>query len=161
MFLKNIILGTPIQFDMVSEKKIMHDIPALAERQLRDYRNANPGTGFADPEFRIDVNTAYHLQNAVTEMRVGDGESVIGYKVGYTGPRITAKFGMDGPIRGTLFGDEVLKNGSSLNQKIFCKLAVEGEIAIRIGSNGDMESAFPVIELHNFIFRAEKKRCPN
>jgi hypothetical protein len=44
-----------------------------------------------------------------------------------------------------------------LNQKIFCQLAVEGEIAIRIGSNGDIESASPVIELHNFIFRAEKK----
>jgi 2-keto-4-pentenoate hydratase len=96
------------------------------------------------------------LQNTVTKLRVGVGESVIGYKVGCTRPGTTAQFGVDGPIRGTLFGDEVLKNGSSLNQKTFCQLPVEGKMAIRISSNGDIEFAFPIIELHNLIFRAEK-----
>jgi 2-keto-4-pentenoate hydratase len=138
----------------------LHDIPALAVRQLQDYRNANPGTCFADPEFSIDINTAYHLQNAVTKLRVEDGENVIGYKVGCIGPTTTAQFGMDGPIRGTLFGEEVLKTGASIDINSFRQLAVEGEMAIRIGSDGDIESAFPVIELHNFIFRAEKQTLP-
>ena len=76
----------------------LHDIPALAMRQLQDYRDANLGTCFADPEFSININTAYHLQNAVTKLRVEDGENVIDYKVGCIGPTTTAQFGMDGPI---------------------------------------------------------------
>ena len=83
----------------------------LAKRQLRDYRSFNPGTCFADPEFSIDAKTAYYLQDTVTQLRVGYGESVIGYKVGCTGPGTTAQFGMDGPIRGTLFAEEVLQTG--------------------------------------------------
>ena len=66
----------------------------------------------------------------------------------------------DRPIRGTLFRDEVLKNGSSLNKDAFCQLAIEGEMAIRIGSNSDIGAVFPVIELHNFVFRKEKKTLP-
>lgn len=138
-------------------KKTMLEIQALAKRQLQDYRGFNPGTCFADPEFSIDTKTAYHLQDTVTQLRVEDGERVTGYKIGCTGPGTTAQFGMDGPIRGTLFREEVLQTGSSLNPNKFCRLAVEGEMAIRIGSDGEMEAAFPVIELHNLVFRAEKK----
>ena len=141
--------------------KTMLEIPALAKRQLQDYRGFNPGTCFADPEFSIDTKTAYHLQDTVTQLRVEDGEGVTGYKIGCTGPGTTAKFGMDGPIRGTLFREEVMQTGSSLNPNKFCHLAVEGEMAIRIGSDGEMEAAFPVIELHNLVFRAKKKNCLN
>jgi 2-keto-4-pentenoate hydratase len=141
--------------------KTMLEIPALAKRQLQDYRRFNPGTCFADPEFSIDTKTAYHLQNTVTQPRVEDGDGVTGYKIGCTGPVTTAQFGIDCPIRGTLFREEVLQTGSSLNSNKFCQLAVEGEMAIRIGSDGEMEAAFPVIELHNLVFRAEKKRYLN
>ena len=51
----------------------IHDIPELAIRQLQDYRNVNPGTCFADPDFSLDVETAYHLQDAVTALRLSDG----------------------------------------------------------------------------------------
>ena len=117
-------------------KKTMLEIQALAKRQLQDYRGFNPGTCFADPEFSIETKTAYHLQDTVTQLRVKDGEGVTGYKIGCTGPETTAQFGMDGPIRGTLFREEVLQTGSSLNPNKFCRLAVEGEMAIRIGSDG-------------------------
>jgi hypothetical protein len=36
-------------------------------------------------------------------------------------------------------------------------LAIEGEMAIRIGEDGEIAAAFPVIELHHFIFRAPRK----
>lgn len=135
----------------------IHDIPELAIRQLQDYRNVNPGTCFADPDFSLDVETAYHLQDAVTALRLSDGETVIGYKVGCTGPGTTAQFGMNGPIRGTLFADEVRQNGAAVDPGQFCQLAVEAEMAIKIGPDGTIAAAFPIIELHNFVFRAEKK----
>jgi len=39
----------------------------------------------------------------------------------------------------------------------FCNLAIEGEMALQIGHNGAIAAVFPVIELHNFVFRAPEK----
>ena len=132
-------------------------IEQLAIRQLADYRSANPGTCFSDLNFNIGVSSAYALQDTITKIRIEAGERVIGYKVGYTGPGTRAQFGMDGPIRGTLFAEEALLNKASINPNKFCQLAIEGEMAIRVGENYKIKAAFPVIELHNFIFRSNKK----
>jgi 2-keto-4-pentenoate hydratase len=64
---------------------------------------------------------------------------------------------MKGPIRGTLFDTEVHKDGVALDARSFCNLAVEAEMGIKIGAQGQILSVFPVIELHNFIFRGPKK----
>ena len=103
------------------------------------------------------MSAAYHLQDAVTRLRVEDGESVIGYKVGCTGPGTKAQFGVNGPIRGALFKGEARQNNSVVNPNEFCQLAIEGEMAVKVNENGQTKAAFPVIELHNFIFRAEQK----
>jgi len=50
-----------------------------------------------------------------------EGEKVIGYKVGCTGPGTTKLFGMKGPIRGTLFQSEVYQSGVILNANNFFK----------------------------------------
>ena len=67
------------------------------------------------------------------------------------------QFGMEGPIRGTLFLDEIYANGSKLNKSTFCNLAIEGEMAFKINNNCEINTIFPVIELHNFVFRGHKK----
>ena len=134
-----------------------YQLEDLAVRQLSDYQSKNPGTCFLDPNFNLDITSAYKLQDTVTKIRVQNGERVIGYKVGCTGPGTKSQFGMDGPIRGTLFASEARQNGVSLNPDEFCNLAIEGEMAIRIGENSKIEAVFPVIELHNFIFRAKNK----
>ena len=129
----------------------------LALRQLTDYKMINPGTCFSEENFRLTIEEAYALQDAVVKLRLGEGETVVGYKVGCTGPGTTKLFGMQGPIRGTLFKQEVYKCGVELKANHFCNLAVEAEMAIQIGANGEITSVFPVIELHNFIFRAPQK----
>ena len=65
-------------------------------------------------------------------MRVQEGESVVGYKVGCTGEVTTNLFGMKGPVRGTLFDKEVLVNDLELDPNSFCSLAVEAEIEIKV-----------------------------
>ncbi len=132
----------------------------LALKQLSDYRNNNPGTCFDDLDFILDMNSAYELQDTVTDLRVTEGEDIIGYKVGCTGSGTTGQFGMKGPIRGTLFDSELLRNESELDFNLFTNLAIEGEMAVTIGANGEIISAFPVIELHNFVFRAPIKTLP-
>jgi len=67
---------------------------------------------------------------------------------------------MRGPIRGTLFESEVHESGVELSANQFCHLAIEAEMAINVGENGIIKSIFPVIELHNFVFRAPQKSLP-
>ena len=100
------------------------------------------------------------MQDAVTDLRVKEGETVIGYKVGCTGPGTTKLFDMQGPIRGTLFESEFHECGVELHANNFCNLAIEAEMAIKIGKNGTIHSIFAVIELHNFVFRGPKKSLP-
>ena len=136
-----------------------NQIHELALRQLKDYRSINPGTCFSEPDFSLDISNAYAVQDEVVRLRVQEAERVVGYKVGCTGPGTTKLFGMKGPIRGTLFDKEVLENGVNLDPNSFCNLAVEAEMAIKVGEEGQISSVFPVIELHNFVFRAPKKLC--
>jgi 2-keto-4-pentenoate hydratase len=135
-------------------------LDALAARQWRDYRSRQPGTCFADPDFALDLPAAYALQAAVAALRIADGDRVAGYKVGCTGPGTIAQFGMAGPVRGFLYASELHPNGTTLPAAAFAHLAVEGEMALRIGPDGEIAAAFPVIELHHFVFRAPRKTLP-
>ncbi len=85
----------------------------------------------------------------------GPAERVIGYKVGCTGPGTRAQFGLDGPIRGLLYDTELHASGSELSYRSFANLAIEGELAVRLGGDGRIAQVFPVIELHNYVFRGQ------
>jgi len=135
----------------------MNNLDDLAKQQLEDYRQVNPGTCFAEENFELTIDEAYAIQDAVVGLRLKEGEKVIGYKVGCTGLGTTKLFGMKGPIRGTLFDSEVHQSGVILNANNFLNLAIEAEMAIKIGENDKIISVYPIIELHNFVFRAPKK----
>jgi 2-keto-4-pentenoate hydratase len=132
----------------------------LADRQWRDYRARQPGTCFADPDFVLSLAEAYELQDTVAKLRIADGDRLIGYKVGCTGPGTVQQFGMQGPIRGCLFESEIRRHGDTLNFGDFTGLAIEGEMAVRIAPDGTIAAAFPVIELHHFVFRGLGKTLP-
>jgi len=138
----------------------VNPLQALADRQWRDYRARQPGTCFADPGFVLSLAEAYEVQDTVAKLRIAAGDRMIGYKVGCTGPGTVQQFGMQGPIRGCLFESEVRRHGDTLNFKDFADLAIEGEMAVRIASDGTIAAAFPVIELHHFVFRGPTKTLP-
>jgi 2-keto-4-pentenoate hydratase len=112
---------------------------------------------FADPDFDLSLGAAYELQDAVAKLRIASGDRPIGYKVGCTGPGATQQFGLRGPIRGRLFESEVRRHGEALNFEGFAHLAIEGEMAVRIGPDCMIAGAVPVIELHHYVFRGAKK----
>jgi 2-keto-4-pentenoate hydratase len=85
---------------------------------------------------------------------------LIGYKVGCTGPGTVQQFGMEGPIRGCLFESEIRRHGDTLNFEDFADPAIEGEMAVQIASDGTIAAAFPIIELHHFVFRRPRKTLP-
>jgi 2-keto-4-pentenoate hydratase len=132
-------------------------LAALADRQWRDYGARTPGTCFADPRFTLDLQQAYDLQQAVTALRVAAGDRIVGYKVGCTGPGTVAQFGMEGPIWGCRFESEIHSDGGAIDAGAYAHLAIEGEMALTIGEDGEVAAVFPVIELHHFVFRAPRK----
>jgi 2-keto-4-pentenoate hydratase len=133
------------------------DIAALdlAIRQLDDYRNVQPGTYFAEDHPPLTLDEAYLVQNHVAKLRVQRGERIVGYKIGCVGPIVQQQVALRGPIRGFLYESELRKSGDALAASDYANLAIEGEMAIVMGTNQTISSAFPIIELHNYIFRSE------
>lgn len=141
------------------------DLPALAARQLADYDRHCPGTVFGAPPLPLTVEDAYKLQLAVAALRVARGEPVAGYKIGCLSPAVQAQLGLAEPVFGHLFQTEVHRSPATLDAAAFCELAIEGEFAVRIARDlpdsgrllrdpeGAVAGCFPVIELHNYVFR--------
>ncbi len=142
------------------------NLDQLAQRQLADYDAACPGLVFAEPEFDLTLPEAYELQFRVAKLRQLRGESVAGYKVGCVSPAVQRQFGLNRPLFGHIFDTELYRSDVSLDVNRFHKLAVEGEFAFRIAEDvphtewlaGNtqhaIETAFAVIELHNYACRA-------
>src|SRR5918998_3207027 len=87
--------------------------------------------------------------------RATERESVAGYKVGATGLGVREQFGMDGPIRVFVYGTELYPSGAELSHASYANLAIEGELAVRLGDRAEIVCIFPVIELHNYVFRSK------
>ncbi|MBC8351869.1 MAG: hypothetical protein H8E66_07760 [Planctomycetes bacterium] len=141
-----------------------HDLEQLARRMLADYDRHDPGTAFADG-LSLSIDDAYRIQSLVAELREARGERVIGYKVGCTSPVIRRRLGAGHPVFGRLFESDCWTSGVNLPAERFTGLAIEGELAVRLACDlpavempdadvaAAIHSVFPVIELHNLVFR--------
>jgi 2-keto-4-pentenoate hydratase len=130
---------------------------SMAARQWRDYQWGTPGTMFADPEISLTLDEAYKIQMEFAGLRCAAGDAVAGYKVGCIGSGVVEQFGMSGPIHARLFRSEIYSSSETLRHRAYANPAIEGEMALRIGIDGGIAAAFPVIELHQFVFRAPRK----
>jgi len=132
-------------------------LKTLAARQWHDYQRRTPGTYFAEARDWLTLDEAYAVQMEVARLRCDAGDAVVGYKVGCIGSGVVEQFGMSGPIHARLFRSEIRNSGERLQYNAYANLAIEGEMAVRIGPNGGIDAAFPVIELHHFVFRGPRK----
>lgn len=132
-------------------------LKTFAGRQWRDYQRGAPGTMFADPDVSLTPDEAYKIQMEFAGLRCAAGDAVAGYKVGCIGSGVVEQFGMSGPIHARLFRSEIHSSGATLRHRAYANPAIEGEMALRIGVDGRIAAAFPVIELHHFVFRAPRK----
>lgn len=141
------------------------DLQELARRMLADYDARTPGQVFVEP---LDLTTAqaYAVQAEVARLREARGEKVIGYKVGCTSPAVQQQLGIGEPIFARIFDTGCLPCGAQLSYRHYANLAVEGELAVRLGRalsatsagvdecRAAIASAFPVIELHHYVLRS-------
>lgn len=133
------------------------ELRELAARQWHDYRLRTPGTYFGEDHHALNLYQAYAVQGEVARLRCEAGDTVAGYKVGCIGPGVVEQFGMSGPIYARIFRSELKATGDTLQHSTFANLAIEGEMAVRIGADGKIAEAFPLIELHHFVFRGTPK----
>ena len=147
------------------------DFDLLSDRMLRDYDNRTPGTLFADG-VRFSLDDAQRLQDAVADKRQRRGELVVGYKIGSVSPINQRRNGLSHPVWGRLWSTEQHNSRAKLSKAGFANLAIEGEFAVTIGRTihpgetsmeeicESVERVFPVIELHNLVFRGADPKGP-
>jgi 2-keto-4-pentenoate hydratase len=138
------------------------ELKLLAENMLADFDVHTPGR-CAGELVNLTTEGAYALQAEIARLREHRGEQVIGYKVGCTSRAIQTQLGVDEPIFGRLFAAECHPSGVHLSSARFANLAVEGELAVRLGhdlsglavSAEECQEAIveisPVIELHHYV----------
>lgn len=143
----------------------------LAQRQLADYDAHKPGSAFAETGITLAVEEAYAVQLAVARLRQSRGERVAGYKIGCVSPATQQQIGIEHPVVGHLWDGELASSPAHLPSERFDGPGIEGEFAVRLSSDIPntaaiaeapaqfVESVFPVIELHNFVFRGPKPRA--
>ncbi len=137
----------------------------MARRQLADYDARTPGRLSCRPG-ALTIAQAYALQAEVGLLRERRGERIIGYKVGCTSKPIQQQLGVAEPIFGRIFDTGRFRSGACLSHAGFANLAVEGELAVRLGNDLSgpagseqacreaIEAVFPVIELHHYVVPA-------
>ena len=138
------------------------ELERLAMRQLVDYDAKTPGRLACQP-LGLTIAHAYAVQAEVGRLREQRGERIIGYKVGCTSKPIQEQLGMQEPIFGRIFDTGRYWSGACLAHASFANLAVEGELAVRLGNDlfgpaisqqacrEAIEAVFPVIELHHYV----------
>ena len=146
-------------------------LPELARRMLAAYDARTQGLFVGTP---LDLTTtqAYALQSEIVRLREQRGERVIGYKVGCTSEAIQNQLGVREPIFGRIFDTDCFPSGARLSYARFANLAVEGELAVRLGQDfpdstvsqaacwAAIEAVFPVIELHHYVLHAASAPGP-
>jgi 2-keto-4-pentenoate hydratase len=143
------------------------DLEEMARRILTDFPGRTPGQICCEV-LNLTTAQAYGLQAEIARLREQRGERVIGYKVGCTSPAVQQQLGIGEPIFARVFDTGRFPSGHSLSFSGFANLAVEGELAVRLGRDvsassvgGDdcraaIASAFPVIELHHYVLRSPR-----
>ncbi|MDG4766070.1 4-oxalocrotonate decarboxylase [Solwaraspora sp. WMMD406] len=104
------------------------DLAGLAARLDDAARTAAPIPQLADTH-RIDIDTAYAVQQALIARRTGRGEHVVGVKMGLTSRAKMVQVGVDSPILGHLTDTTQVADGAAVDITGLIHPRVEPEIA--------------------------------
>lgn len=129
----------------------MLDPTQKAERIVALWRERAP-TAVLPPELHPDtVDEGYAIRRAFEEIerRSGRGD-VAGYKIAITTKVMQELCGLSEPCYGAIFATEVHHGRAVLRAGDYCRLAVETEIAVRLGEDlpdgGDRDRVAGVVE---------------
>jgi 2-keto-4-pentenoate hydratase len=78
---------------------------------------------------------------------IADGATSVGWKIGLNAPAIQQHFGLDGPVVGCLLSSTVMHHDEPITVSGWAKPALEVEVAIRVGADGQVAGLAPALEL--------------
>lgn len=74
----------------------------------------------------------------------------LGWKIGINDPRVLERLGLDESVVGWLAGDRRLRSGERYELRPGARVALEAEVAIRVGGGGAVAAIAPALELVNY-----------
>lgn len=78
---------------------------------------------------------------------LADGATGIGWKIGFDTPTIQEYFGLSDAVVGYLTDTRVVEDGAAVTLAGWVAPAVEVELAVRVGDDGDIAGVGPALEL--------------
>src|ERR687884_409222 len=112
------------------------DTEAPARRLNQGWENREPIAPLSESEGLEDVDRAYEIQTAWSEMRIGRGERIIGRKIGLTSFAMQEQLGVSEPDYGSLWDSRYFPASGGRAEIPFEPLLqpfLEGELAFLIG----------------------------
>jgi len=83
------------------------------------------------------------------------GKPRLGWKIGINDPKMLARLELDAPVIGWLAGDRALRSGDVYTARPGTRVALEAEVAIRVGGGGAIAGTAPALELVNYSLPAD------
>jgi 2-keto-4-pentenoate hydratase len=107
-----------------------------AERIMALFRDRQHIAVLPQELYPADLDDAYHMRRAYQELEETSGRGPIaGYKIALTTPVMQRLCGVHEPCWGAIFRKEVLQSPATLQARDYCRIAVETEIAMRLGED--------------------------
>ena len=103
-----------------------------------------------------DVEDAYRISMAVTDLKVARGRTIKGHKIGLTSKPMQQLVGTSEPDYGSMFDDWFVLEGSTVDTARLNRPLVEVEIAFVLGTplSGSTNNAADVIRATDFVLPA-------
>lgn len=101
--------------------------------------------------YEVSDDDAYAVQDALTSRRLTAGESVLGWKLGYTTAAMRLAMGVDAPNLGPLTDRMVLASPAATSARLI-QPRVEPEIAVRLRADGSIASRHLALEVVDSVW---------
>jgi hypothetical protein len=86
---------------------------------------------------------------------IGQGQPRLGWKIGINDPKMLERLELVGPVVGWLAGARALRSGDTYTLRPGTRVALEAEVAIRMGGGGVVAAIAPAFELVNYSVPAD------
>ena len=107
-----------------------------AERIMALFRDRRHVAVLPAELYPADLDDAYRIRRAYQQLEEESGRgAVAGYKIALTTPVMQQLCGVHEPCWGAIFRQEVYQSPATLRAADYCRIAVETEIAMRLGAD--------------------------
>jgi 2-keto-4-pentenoate hydratase len=101
------------------------------------HENRNDFINFSEMFELDDQDDVYKVQDALELVWQPSRGKVAGYKLALTSKPIQELFGVDTPMKGNIFSDNILFEGQKIKLENYVHLGIEFELAVEIGEDFD------------------------